>query len=145
MSVVRCERCHHPIRHDGGLWVDGTDGEGCADDLGAEGVHAPEADWGAECDQCGGLGYLAGQSYDGAGPSEVGAVTVQRCDQCLTFDGDVEAAQRFAQDEGLLSDGSCTHAVRWLQGGEWRVWPATEPEPEDAVIDVGTDVEVFES
>lgn len=41
--------------------------------------------------ECLGTGYLVHQTY-GAGDLPDGAVPVQRCDLCLTFDGDDDAA-----------------------------------------------------
>jgi hypothetical protein len=38
---VLCARCGDVIHFAEGVWLDGTDGEGCADDMGREGVHTP--------------------------------------------------------------------------------------------------------
>ena len=52
-----------------------------------------------QCSECEGLGYLLHQTYGETAPPD-GGITVQRCDQCDTFNGDLLAAEEAAGHRG---------------------------------------------
>lgn len=88
---------------------------------------------GIRCDTCASTGYLIDQSY---GNNDGQNITVQRCDACERFAGDIEAAAACAADLGYAR-------LRWLEAGVWRVISAADVPPADAMIDEATDVEVI--
>ena len=64
------------------------------------------------CDQCGGTGWLWGQTYGFSWPAEVRdgevATSIQRCDMCERWEGDWDAAQQC-----LAMDGDGDGVVVW--------------------------------
>ena len=52
-----------------------------------------------QCAECAGLGYLLHQTYGETIPPD-GGLTVQRCDGCDTFSGDLTAAEEAASHRG---------------------------------------------
>lgn len=54
------------------------------------------------CIECGNTGYLIAQTYGHTSPPQDDDVTIQRCDECQRFAGDIDAAQAYVRAEGPM-------------------------------------------
>ncbi len=111
-------------------------------------VSAPAPVGARECVECNSAGYLVDQTYGHIVTAPGDEVrTVQRCDECARYDGDIEAAVAFARDERAGHGPVWFASVGWVDPdtgpASTGVTPAVRRRSIDTMICPGTDVVVI--